>query len=84
MLRSRIAIALVIALVAAVAAPLPAQTFPRATKEAEAKLLAVLKSNASRKDKADACRHLAVIGTKNAVPVLAALLADEQLSHMAR
>ncbi len=84
MLRSRIAVALVVALVAAAAAPLPAQTFPLATKEAEAKLLAVLKSDASRKAKADACRHLAVIATKDAVPVLAALLADEQLSHMAR
>ena len=84
MLRSRIAVALVVALVAAAAAPLPAQTFPRATKQAEAKLLAVLKSDASRKDKADACRHLAVIATKASVPVLAALLADEELSHMAR
>jgi len=84
MLRSRIAVALVVAIVAAVAAPLPAQTFPAATKGAEAKLLAVLKSNASRKDKADACRHLAVIATRDAVPVLAALLADEQLSQMAR
>jgi len=84
MLRSRIAVALVIALVAAAAAPLPAQTFPRATRQAQAKLLAVLKSAASRKAKSDACRQLAVIATRNAVPVLAALLADEQLSHMAR
>jgi HEAT repeat protein len=32
----------------------------------------------------DACRGLAVVGTKDAVPVLAALLGDEKLSHMAR
>jgi HEAT repeat protein len=36
------------------------------------------------KEKVGACRGLAVIGTKNAVPALAALLGDEKLSHMAR
>lgn len=34
--------------------------------------------------KAKACQRLAVIGTKQAVPVLASLLADKQLSHYAR
>ncbi len=34
--------------------------------------------------KADACRELARIGTADAVPALAALLADEKLAHMAR
>jgi HEAT repeat protein len=47
-------------------------------------LITVLKSDASQKDKADACRELAVIGGKDAVPALAALLADEKLNHMAR
>ena len=47
-------------------------------------LIAVLESDASRKDKADACRQLARTGTKEAIPVLAALLPDEELSHMAR
>ena len=47
-------------------------------------LIAVLKSDASRKDKTDACRELAVIGGKDAVPALAVLLADEKLNHMAR
>lgn len=61
-----------------------AQSFPPATKEAEAKLIAVLKSDASHKEKVDACRQLAVIGTKDAVPALAGLLGDEKLSHMAR
>ena len=49
----------------------------------EDKLLDLLKSNASPKEKADACRELARIGTRQAVPVLAPLLADENLSHMA-
>ncbi len=47
-------------------------------------LIAVLKSDAPQKKKVDACRQLAVIGTKDAVPALAAFLADEKLSHMAR
>ncbi len=50
----------------------------------EAQLIAVLKSDASQKEKADACRELAHVGTRNAVPVLAAMLGDEKLSHMAR
>ncbi len=50
----------------------------------EDKLLAILKSDAPLKEKGDACRELAQAGTKQAVPVLAPLLADEQLSHMAR
>ena len=52
-------------------------------KEQEAKLIAVLKSNAQSNVKADACRELATIGTADAVPALAALLADEKLAHMA-
>lgn len=50
----------------------------------EKKLIAVLKSNAEYKEKSDACRELALIGTSSAVPALAALLTDEKLSHMAR
>jgi len=50
----------------------------------EAQLIAVLQSGASPQDKANACRELARVGTKQAVPALAALLADEQLSHLAR
>jgi HEAT repeat protein len=56
---------------------------PLLTKTAD-QWIAVLKSDASRKEKADACRELAVIGNSKAVPVLAGLLADEELSHMAR
>ena len=60
------------------------QTVPADTKEEADKLIAVLTSGAGQKEKADACRSLALIGTKDAVPALAALLADEKLSHMAR
>jgi HEAT repeat protein len=50
----------------------------------EAKWLAVLRSEATVQQKSAACRELARVGTKQAVPVLAALLGDEKLSHMAR
>jgi len=50
----------------------------------EAKLIAVLKSDATPLEKAEACRELGRIGTRAAVEPLAALLADEKLSHMAR
>jgi len=56
----------------------------RESRIEQAKLIAVLKSDASQKEKADACRQLAVIGTKDAIAPLAALLGDEKLSHMAR
>ncbi len=49
-----------------------------------AEAVAVLKSNAELKEKMDACRRLAIVGTKEAVPTLAALLGDEKLAHMAR
>lgn len=53
--------------------------------QTEAELIAVLKKpGATLKEKADACRLLQRTGTKVAVPVLAPLLADEKLSHMAR
>src|SRR5437899_2241276 len=63
---------------------LPVAGAQRPAPNNEAALLAVLKSDAGRKEKADACRELARSASKDAVPVLAALLADEQLSHMAR
>lgn len=68
--------ALAVALLVAVAAAVFAAD--------EAELIAILKSDAPQKEKADACRALARVGTKNAVPVLATLLGDERLSHMAR
>ena len=83
MSKSRIHIILTITLLLAWAVPVLAQTV--ASKQDEAKLIAVLKNaQASRKGKADACRQLAIIGGKDAVAPLAALLGDEELSHNAR
>ena len=53
-------------------------------QEEEQKLIAVLKSDGQEFDKDVACRRLAVIGTKEAVPALAALLSDENLCDVAR
>ncbi len=57
---------------------------PGLAQNSEAQWLAVLKSDAPRKDRADACRELARVATKESVPVLAALLADAEFNHMAR
>lgn len=80
MTTTKLNLALIAALALGIALPVCAQT----PKEKEANLIAVLKSGATRKEKADACRELAIIGTKDAVPALAALLADEEMNHMAR
>lgn len=53
-------------------------------KELASRLGAVLKSGAPRGAKDFACRQLSLIGTAEEVPALAGLLADENLSHMAR
>jgi len=83
MLKSRIHIILIIALLLAGAARLSAQTVP--PKADEGKLIAVLKSSdATHKEKVDACRGLALIATEKSIAPLAALLGDEKLSHMAR
>jgi HEAT repeat protein len=50
----------------------------------EAELIAVLKSSAPLKTKADACRELSLIGTKESVEPLAAMLGDEKVAHLAR
>ena len=47
--------------------------------EKERKLIAVLQSDAPPQDKAIPCKQLAVYGTKEAVPALAALLPDPKL-----
>ena len=61
----------------------PAQN--AAARSAEvAKLVAVLQSDAAPLDKAQACQRLALVGTKEAVPALAALLADERFNSYAR
>ena len=52
--------------------------------QSEDQLIATIQSDASLHDRMEACRQLSVIGTRRAVAPLAALLADEELSHMAR
>jgi len=52
--------------------------------EDEQKYIAVLKSDAPLSEKARACQQLALVGTKNAVAVLAGLLDDETLGDYAR
>ncbi|MBX3440220.1 MAG: HEAT repeat domain-containing protein, partial [Planctomycetaceae bacterium] len=47
-------------------------------------LQTLLQSDAADHEKAVACKRLAVIGTKESVPVLVSLLDDEKLSHYAR
>lgn len=50
----------------------------------ERELIALLQSTAPKADKALACKQLAVHGSKEAIPVLAPLLADEELASWAR
>ncbi len=74
-------------LVAVQAASLSAQQALPAEGPAEgseADLIAVLQSDAELFAKAKACQRLAVIGTKESVPVLAKLLSDAQMAHYAR
>jgi len=52
--------------------------------ESEGVLIAVLESDETSEEKKRACRKLSLIGTANSVPVLAELLTDNDLSHMAR
>lgn len=63
--------------------PAADQTSPLVTRNQDA-LLQVIQSSGSRKDKADACRELAVVGDRKAVPALVPLLANDELSHYAR
>jgi HEAT repeat protein len=55
-----------------------------ARKDLETRLAAVLKTGMSRDAKDMVCRKLMVVGTAASVPTLAELLADKELSHMAR
>lgn len=84
MLKSKIKYMLIIALLLACGVQTFGQTVVPATKQEVDKLIAVLKSDAQIKEKMDACRLLSIVGTKDAIAPLAALLGDEQLSHMAR
>ncbi len=80
---SRLFRALIVGILCVSATASYAQQEPPASGD-EAALLSVLQSDAPIFEKAKACQQLSVTGTKNAVPVLAKLLADDQLSHYAR
>jgi HEAT repeat protein len=56
----------------------------KAAAEKRGKLIKTLTSQSLPQEKAAACKQLAVCGDKDAVPALAALLPDEQLSSWAR
>ena len=57
---------------------------PVARKKLEGDMVALLKSDATLLQKQRALRILAVVGTTDSVEVLAGLLGDENLGHMAR
>lgn len=79
-----VAASVALATIAQAASRTPGAPTPLLTRPGEDKLIAILKSDAPIKDKADACRELAVLGTKDCVPTLAAMLPDEKLNHIAR
>ncbi len=60
------------------------QSDPALQKDLEKRCIAVLESDATRGGKQYACRQLRLIGTNDAVPALAGLLTNAELSHMAR
>jgi hypothetical protein len=66
------------------AASNPAFARGQAQAEETRRQIAVLQSGADLHDKARACQRLAAVGGKEAVPVLAGLLADENLAAYAR
>jgi HEAT repeat protein len=55
-----------------------------ARKDLESRLAALLTASTPRAAKDFACRRLSLIGTADSVPVLARLLTDKDLAHMAR
>jgi HEAT repeat protein len=61
-----------------------ARTDDKIRSELEGRLLAVLQGDATNLAKDYACRQLAIMGSDAALPVLAELLANSRLSHMAR
>ena len=79
----------VVGLLAVVSAMAVGQNGPAAadnetSQDKERKLIGVLQSDAPPAEKAITCKRLAVYGTKDAVPALAPLLLDKDLSSWAR
>jgi len=61
-----------------------AKAGPAGLKELELRAIETIKSGAPRMEKDHACRILRVIGTEDSIGALGVLLADEELSHIAR
>ncbi len=88
---TRYALYLMVAVLAVGPTLVRAQTFPAQTNSKEimartpAQLVETLKNPAAPIfEKAKACQRLAVVGTKDAIPALVALLPDEKLNLYAR
>lgn len=79
-----LSVVLFVASLVIAAAPVAAADGPNTSPEREQELLAVLRSDAPASDKALACKRLAIDGSSAAVPDLARLLPDPQLSSWAR
>ena len=62
----------------------PTRGNANARKALEMSYVKIVKGNAPQEQKVHACRVLRVIGTVDAVPALAGMLADKKLSHIAR
>ena len=62
----------------------PAAEDMKAAAEKQRQLIGVLQSDAPPAEKAITCKHLAIYGTRAAVPALAPLLADKDLASWAR
>jgi len=78
-------VALVAVVLAMVGSPARAAADKVPAAETERQLIEVLQSEtAPPQDKAITCKHLAIYGTKEAVPALAPLLLDEKLASWAR
>jgi len=71
-------------LLVAAMAVLPPAVGRAVPTDKELKLISVLQSDAPAQEKAITCKQLAVYGTQEAVPALAALLADPHLASWAR
>ena len=76
-------VALATAILAGIATPALIAAEGQSSNQ-EKDLIAVLQSDAAPPDKASTCKKLAVYGGKEAVPALAALLVDRELSSWAR
>ncbi|MFV2067935.1 MAG: HEAT repeat domain-containing protein [Pirellulales bacterium] len=76
--------ALVAVALATVDNPVRAVEGANAADAKEGQLIGVLQSDAPKSEKAITCKRLAVYGTKKAVPALAALLPDAELTSWSR